>query len=598
MKRMAIVENQKVKVKWNNANKKHYQSFGYIFTKSGDEFEIKINHITKGSKVKVKFECDWCNEKYDRAYSTGIRYEHHFCSNECQHKYRSHYAEINKPTKQCEGCGEVYKVEKYNYETSRFCSNECLTKWQSKAFKGENSPLYVERFTVNCDWCGEEIQRTQNKLDTRSYHFCNRTCQQSWHKNVYVKSDEFIEIAKKTMLSNLSEGKIKFTETEPHLKITQILDGLGLKYKNEEIVSDYSFDIYLEDFDLYIEINGGFWHCDNRLYSEINYTHQLDRVIKDKRKRTYLFNNLKKRILYLWEQDINNNIETCIELITEYIKSNGNLKNFHSMNYFVLDGKLALNKVLLLPYMDRNFNDIASIVNLEVRKKVTRYDETKHVIFNCEYCNEEKTQLIIVYMKAKNHFCSVKCKNLSQQVGNDTGNLKHEYDCDNCGKPMEVKNYIIQDLKNGKRKSITCSRECQHEFQSKNNKGKDNPLYSRIMRECEYCGSEYEIPQNQKERSHFCSVECRQKGLRNRIIVKCLNCGVDVEKTPTDIKKNKTGQYFCSHTCHNEYKVESNREIRDCEYEHCNNTFTVKKNSKQRFCCVPCRNKAITRKAA
>ena len=51
-----------VKIKWNPRNKKYYESFGYIYTKMGDEFEVKIEHLTKGSDVKVRCKCDGCNK--------------------------------------------------------------------------------------------------------------------------------------------------------------------------------------------------------------------------------------------------------------------------------------------------------------------------------------------------------------------------------------------------------------------------------------------------------------------------------------------------------------------------------------------------------
>ncbi len=49
------------KIKWNSRNKKHYTNLGYKFTKLGDEFEVDVNHLTKGSNAIVKWECDNCH---------------------------------------------------------------------------------------------------------------------------------------------------------------------------------------------------------------------------------------------------------------------------------------------------------------------------------------------------------------------------------------------------------------------------------------------------------------------------------------------------------------------------------------------------------
>ena len=49
-----------VKMKWNSRNKKYYETLGYEFTKYGDEFEVKVEHLTKGSDIRVDCICDNC----------------------------------------------------------------------------------------------------------------------------------------------------------------------------------------------------------------------------------------------------------------------------------------------------------------------------------------------------------------------------------------------------------------------------------------------------------------------------------------------------------------------------------------------------------
>ena len=51
-----------VKIKWHSKNRKHYESLGYIFTKYGEEFEVKIEDLTKGSNVKIDCLCDNCKK--------------------------------------------------------------------------------------------------------------------------------------------------------------------------------------------------------------------------------------------------------------------------------------------------------------------------------------------------------------------------------------------------------------------------------------------------------------------------------------------------------------------------------------------------------
>ena len=57
-----------VKVKWNGRTKKQYESLGYVFTNMGDEFEVKVEDLLKGSNVKVYGFCDCCKKELEWSY--------------------------------------------------------------------------------------------------------------------------------------------------------------------------------------------------------------------------------------------------------------------------------------------------------------------------------------------------------------------------------------------------------------------------------------------------------------------------------------------------------------------------------------------------
>lgn len=52
-----------VKVKWSPSNKKHYESLGYVWTKKGDEFEVNVDELSKGSNIEIKCICDSCGKE-------------------------------------------------------------------------------------------------------------------------------------------------------------------------------------------------------------------------------------------------------------------------------------------------------------------------------------------------------------------------------------------------------------------------------------------------------------------------------------------------------------------------------------------------------
>lgn len=85
---LGLVSNT-IKIKWNPANKKYYESLGYIFTKCGDEFEVRIEHLTKGSGVKVEGFCDNCKKpliwKY-QDYNKCVKEDGRIYCNKCAKK--------------------------------------------------------------------------------------------------------------------------------------------------------------------------------------------------------------------------------------------------------------------------------------------------------------------------------------------------------------------------------------------------------------------------------------------------------------------------------------------------------------------------------
>ena len=71
---------------------------------------------------------------------------------------------------------------------------------------------------------------------------------------------------------------------------------------------------------------------------------------------------------------------------------------------------------------------------------------------------------------------------------------------------------------------------------------------------CDYCGEEYEISSSQlnrlksgKQKSAFCSKECKAFSQKRKVIVKCSCCGKDIEKTEYQASVHEN--YFCSKKC-------------------------------------------------
>ena len=164
------------------------------------------------------------------------------------------------------------------------------------------------------------------------------------------------------MLRELSNGEISKTNSLPQQIIDKLLEGLDIKSEREKNMKYYCVDNYLNDYNLIIEIQGDYWHCNPQKFNNKITKIQYNRTIKDKEKHTYIKNKYNIEILYLWESDILKNINLCKKLILEYINKNGILENYHSFNYVIDDGKLKLNKDIIISYQEMNINNYKYLI--------------------------------------------------------------------------------------------------------------------------------------------------------------------------------------------------------------------------------------------
>lgn len=275
----------------------------------------------------------------------------------------------------CEYCGKetIKPPNVYKLNQNSYCSLECY--WKDKTNKmdhGEESQFY-NRITTNCTNCGKEIKIIPyNYKKTNSFgdnhNFCCQECYWEYRKKYYVGekstminyqyTEDQLEKIRNNILKNSRLSK-RF-DSNIQLSVNNILEKNKINYEREYIVKYYAIDNYLTDYNLMIEVMGDYWHVSPLKYNEnkylINKTQQ-NGLLHDKQKHTYIKTHNNIEILYLWENDINNNIELCEKLILKYINNNGNLDNYHSFNWELKDGNLFLCNQIIIPYQDMKSDD-------------------------------------------------------------------------------------------------------------------------------------------------------------------------------------------------------------------------------------------------
>ncbi|MFW9872065.1 MAG: HNH endonuclease [Candidatus Thorarchaeota archaeon] len=122
---------------------------------------------------------------------------------------------------------------------------------------------------------------------------------------------------------------------------------------------------------------------------------------------------------------------------------------------------------------------------------------------------------------------------------------KIEFECENCGKS-------VIDYPNQRKRF--CSNNCKLNYQYK----------SKTKKPCDFCGNEIKVNpcKINNHKYHFCSIECRKKGLvkekngnwnGGKVNKICLCCN---KKYSVEIRFSKRSK-FCSQKCNNKYRVEN-----------------------------------------
>lgn len=163
-----LIENQKIEVSWNNANKKHYIERGYIFTKIGDKFLVSTDDLPKGSNIKVAVKCDHCGTVKQQAFSDYLRChkKHNIdlcrrcCNVSAQLTWSAKYG-VSHPmqTKEVKDKSKASCLRKYG----------CENPMQNKDVKKKASDTLFERYGVYHPLQNDDIHNKANQACIDKY---------------------------------------------------------------------------------------------------------------------------------------------------------------------------------------------------------------------------------------------------------------------------------------------------------------------------------------------------------------------------------------------------------------------------------------------
>lgn len=390
-----------------------------------DITKLLSEQINIGNKPQnVKVCCEYCKKEHSKFLSVYLLNEHCFCSSDCYWKYKFEFEpkgedhpDYNRIKVNCTNCNKEYDVTPYDFnktnsygDNHNFCSQECYWEYRSKYYVGEKGSMYQ-----------------------------------------YQYSKKQIQAMRIRQVKRLSENPEE-RDTKPQIAITELLNSMGIKNEREYNCKYYSIDNYLIDSNLMIEVNGDYYHAHpsrDKLLDKIQYKN----VRCDKSKHTYIKKYYGVEILYLWETDINNNLELCKSLIMEYINHKGVLFDYNSFNYELVDNQLVLKKEKITPLIYLPKKQFEKLLIDGAKEKRETY-----AIIQCDYCDKDIKRSKNMIKRSINHFCSRQC-----HIEYTRQNKKQIVCCDNCGK--EYEEYIIIITNN---KNHFCSKQCHINWQQTN----------------------------------------------------------------------------------------------------------------------------------
>lgn len=171
-----------------------------------------------------------------------------------------------------------------------------------RSIQKKMSYIGLKKFERNDNWSKEEV-----KYITDTY-----------------EKTPLLRIAKHL---NRSYGAVRAKGNELKLKrdvstyiereVAAILEDLGIEYQEQVTIRGFIADFVVGN--KVIEVQGDYWHCNPRIYPEPKNETQAYKIKQDRMKRGTLHEE-GYDILYVWELDINNNIEQVVADIEKHCR--------------------------------------------------------------------------------------------------------------------------------------------------------------------------------------------------------------------------------------------------------------------------------------
>ena len=237
-----LVPNQEIKTTWTPANRQHYTGCGYIYTKMRRPLIVKAEDLPKGSHMKVKAVCDYCNCIFEKNYTNYLSERQDMtgkdCCKDCQPKK---FAEIFKMK---HGVDNPFQLEECKQKSKETCIEKYGVENPAKSdeIKEKIKATNIERYGTSCALQSDEIKQKAQDTTMKNYGVKNvfelPAIQEKIRQTNQVRYGEgniahTPEIAEKIRSTNIERYGVPYTTQAPEV-IAKMRKSL---YKNGSVPS-------------------------------------------------------------------------------------------------------------------------------------------------------------------------------------------------------------------------------------------------------------------------------------------------------------------------------------------------------------------------
>lgn len=125
------------------------------------------------------------------------------------------------------------------------------------------------------------------------------------------------------MKKRISNGELKgYNRSKAEDEILNIIRDMGLECEPNFLIESKIFDIYIPKFNLLIEYNGDYWHCNPKKYESNYFNHKKNKLAKEiweyDRNKVYLALKYDYHCEVVWESDYKKNKDILYKIIKKY----------------------------------------------------------------------------------------------------------------------------------------------------------------------------------------------------------------------------------------------------------------------------------------